>query len=175
MSQISGAMPPQHYPPMDIGSAPEQEFAGLGRISSILRQHRLLMCCVAGGTFLAGAAAIATLKPYYESVAEIAIGARGMISPSELSPYADRALDLVALNTQLGILKSPTIALMVTQRLHLADTPEYAKAFKPSLLSQLKKRFGLEKPSAALKRLQQRNQMQDLDVQKTFYSCLEYI
>ncbi|MBF0888685.1 MULTISPECIES: GumC family protein [Gluconobacter] len=158
MSQISGAMPPQQYSPMDIGPAPEQEFAGFGRIFSILRQHKLLMCSVAGGTFLLGAAAIATLKPYYESVAEIAIGARGMISPSELSPYADRALDLVALNTQIDILKSPTIALMVTQRLHLADTPEYVKALNPSFVSQLKKKLGLQKASPPLTP-QQRNEV----------------
>ncbi|MBS1103239.1 polysaccharide biosynthesis tyrosine autokinase [Gluconobacter sp. Dm-62] len=170
MSQISAAMNLNAPHPIEITPAHEQEFAGFSQLFSSLKRHRLLMCSVAGGTFLLGAAAIASLKPYYQSVAEVAVGARGMISPSQLSPYADHALDLVALNTQLRIIKSPAIALMVTQRLHLAGTPEYEQALRPSLVSKLKMRLGLQKAPAPLTQEEHEELVSDLLMQKVVIS-----
>lgn len=130
--------------------APDEPFVSPIQIFSVIGRHKLLLGAVAAATLLCAGAVILPLKPYYEATSEIMIGARGMISPSQLRPYADQAVDLVGLNTQLGVLKSPAIAHMVTQSLHLAQNPEYQQALAPSTISRLKQKLGLQRAPAPL-------------------------
>lgn len=128
----------------------DEPFISPFQVFSVINRHRILVGVVTAATLFCAGAGIMTLKPYYEATSEIMIGARGMISPSQLQPYAEQAVDLVGLNTQLGVLKSPAIANMVTHSLHLETDPEYQKALAPSGFSKFKQKLGLQRPPAGL-------------------------
>lgn len=127
------------------GPEGNEDFISVGRVFAIIRRQKLAVILVAGVILLAAVGWIVTLKPYYESATEVMVGARQMISATPQNPYADQAVDLVALNTQVGILRSPVIAEMVTRSLRLEDTDEYRQAIQPSALTRLMIRAGLKK------------------------------
>jgi uncharacterized protein involved in exopolysaccharide biosynthesis/Mrp family chromosome partitioning ATPase len=94
----------------------------------VFMRRKFLVAVVCAGIFLPAILLIATMRPYYLSAAQLIIGER-QASFHDLQATEDQPfVDAVAVNTQVGILRSDTVALDVTRQLKLVDNPEFEQA-----------------------------------------------
>jgi|GEM_PF-2346419 len=109
--------------------APENERAVPSTTAfTILGRRKGLVAATAACIALPAILAISTLRPYYIATSTLIIGEH-QASFHDLQATVDNpTVDAVAINTQVDILKSDTIALDVTQRLDLVHNPEFEAA-----------------------------------------------
>lgn len=119
-------MPVYAFPPAQVGSSSARLFWQI-----LWKRRGLVAVCTIAGIVLA-IVAIALIRPTYEASGRVAVG----------KSYDDEALgfktagqsnldeaDVLALDTQIDILQSSTMALQAVNQLHLADTPDFRSRF----------------------------------------------
>ncbi|TWB09359.1 uncharacterized protein involved in exopolysaccharide biosynthesis [Gluconacetobacter diazotrophicus] len=129
----------QHVPPTQV-------FRILGR-------HRLAVVLVTVGMFAPAVAFIETMKPYYTATAMLMVGTRQASFRDLQATVSTPDIDAVGINTQVGVLRSSTIARAVTERLNLVDDPEFRKVLdtvplKARIVLAVQKLFGIAPPPA---------------------------
>jgi uncharacterized protein involved in exopolysaccharide biosynthesis/Mrp family chromosome partitioning ATPase len=132
----SPAAPPQR--PLNTRS-PGVEEVPTSRVFSILLRHKWLIVATVMIVTLPAAWMIHQMPPYFDSQSSIMINTRKAAFRDLQATVEDNDADAVAIGTQVGILKSPSMALRVVDRLNLTEAPEFRQALAPhpSLLARI--------------------------------------
>jgi uncharacterized protein involved in exopolysaccharide biosynthesis/Mrp family chromosome partitioning ATPase len=124
----SQATPPQRH--MNTRK-PGVEEVPTSRVFSVLLRHKWLILATVVTITVPAAAMVYRLPRYYDSQAAIMINTR-------TAPFRDLQAnveandpDAVAIGTQVGILRSPSMALRVVDRLNLTEVPQFKQALLP--------------------------------------------
>ncbi|WP_367159698.1 polysaccharide biosynthesis tyrosine autokinase [Kozakia baliensis] len=132
-------------------SVPNAEYVPPARIFSTFKRHKLLIAGVTLVITTVSAAAISQLKPYYDATTTISVGTKQASFHDLQATLGTQDVDAVAINTQVGVLTSPAIALNVTRNLHLDERPEFRSILdKEPLPYRLKRALHLATASAPL-------------------------
>ena len=116
---------PQHIPP--------------SRVLGVLWRQKFSILAVVLGLSIPACAIVFLLPPYYDSTAVLMVDT-GKSSFHDLqATITTPETDAVAIMTQVGILKSPSIAATVVDRLDLTRSPEFTKVLDapPSALTRV--------------------------------------
>jgi polysaccharide biosynthesis transport protein len=139
LNGLSGFPPnSQHVPPTRI-------FGAIGR-------HRLIAVLVTTGLFIPATAFIETMKPYYTATSMLMVGTRQASFRDMQATVSSPDVDAVAINTQVGILRSAGIARAVAERLNLVADPEFSDALdavplKTRVITEVEKLVGYAPPA----------------------------
>ncbi|MBM9400299.1 polysaccharide biosynthesis tyrosine autokinase [Gluconacetobacter azotocaptans] len=104
-------------------ASPTQVFGALGR-------HRLTVALITLGLSLPAVFAIQQMKPYYTASSALLMGTRQTPFRDLQATTSGADIDMVVINTQVSILRSPAIATAVVKQLHLVDDPEFREALE---------------------------------------------
>ena len=114
-------------------SSPAELFENL---LGILRRQYAVILFVAALTMALALIYVVTATPKFTAVATLFID-RGKLQPfaQQQQILIDSPIDSAAIESQIEILKSDTIALAVINNLHLTDDPEFGGGYSNGLLS----------------------------------------
>lgn len=117
---------------MSAYGGPQPEMPDASHVSplkafTIIRRHWRTAALVTALISVPACAGIALLPSYYDSSSSLMIGTHQAQFRDLQATQTSVDVDTVAINTEVGILKSPAIALSVVQKLHLVDDPWFRK------------------------------------------------
>ncbi|NHN83600.1 succinoglycan biosynthesis protein exop [Acetobacter musti] len=132
------------------------------KIFSVVRRHWLAVMIVFLVIGLPACVGIKMIPPYYDSVAALIVGTHQAQFRDLQATQTSLDVDTVAINTEVGILKSPATAMSVAERLKLVDDPYFRKLtdsvpLKARIMTWILTRFGSppdNKPLTPAERLQ---------------------
>jgi uncharacterized protein involved in exopolysaccharide biosynthesis/Mrp family chromosome partitioning ATPase len=110
---------------------PGVEEVPTSRVFSILLRHKwlilvTLLCVTAPAAWI-----VYSIPPYFDAQAAIMINTRKAAFRDLQATVEANDADAVAIGTQVGILRSPSMALRVVDRLNLTQAPEFKQALLP--------------------------------------------
>jgi succinoglycan biosynthesis transport protein ExoP len=102
------------------------EFVAPSRVFGILRRRKWIVLLVTALLVIPATFVIMGLTPYYDATSAVVITAdKPQFANAQLGQVSP--LDSVAVATQVEIIKSPAVAMQVTQALDLAHAPEFVR------------------------------------------------
>ena len=156
-------------PALDGPSAPAPDPSHVSpvKVFDIIRRRKKLVLLVMLGISVPATAGILTLKPYYDSVASLMIGTRQAQFRDLQATQGSLDVDTVAINTEVGVLKSPAIAAAVAERLKLVDDPYFkakmdAVPLKARVTKWILQKLGKAQPEVPLTPQQKLQVVRDL-------------
>ena len=90
---------------------------------SIMNRHRITIAVVTLAIAIPSAVAIFSMKPYYDASSILIVGTRQAPFRDLQATVSSPEVDTVAVNSEVSILRSPTISRAVVQKLDLTHDP----------------------------------------------------
>ncbi|OUL67609.1 succinoglycan biosynthesis protein exop [Acetobacter senegalensis] len=91
---------------------------------SIMNRHRITIAVVTLAIAIPSAVAIFSMKPYYDASSILIVGTRQVPFRDLQATVSSPEVDTVAVNSEVSILRSPTISRAVVQKLDLTHDPD---------------------------------------------------
>ncbi|NHO33035.1 GumC family protein [Acetobacter fallax] len=132
------------------------------KVFGVVRRHWLAVMAVFLVIGLPACIGIAMMTPYYDSSASLIVGTHQAQFRDLQATQTSLDVDTVAINTEVGILKSPATAITVAERLKLVDDPYFRKLtdavpLKARVMDWVQTKFSsppVKKPLTPAERLQ---------------------
>jgi uncharacterized protein involved in exopolysaccharide biosynthesis len=97
------------------------------RALAVLWRQKVFVFVIFTGLSLAATTILSIIPPYYDATALLVVDTRQSAFRDLQATVAPPDADLIAIATQVGILKSPILAETVVDRLNLTQSPEFAR------------------------------------------------
>lgn len=127
-----------------------------GSVRLLFRRHWRLISCVFAGFVLVGVAVVSVLPPRYTATAVLLVDPRQQRVVQSEAVLPGIGNDSAAVESQIEVIQSTTLARRVIEELHLAESPDFEPTGLGQALARLKTWIGgarREDPEGAARRL----------------------